>query len=70
MLTPNKLGTALYYARLEANITQEKAAELVDVCVETIRNIEYSKTKPNLKTVLKLWIVYELPKETLWDYQI
>ena len=65
----NTIGMTLYNARLRKNMTQEDAAELAKVCVETIRNIESGRTMPKLQTALKLWVIYDLPKEMLWDYQ-
>ena len=64
-----KLGTALRNARQQKNITQEKAAELAEVCVETIRNIESNKTTPKIYTVLLLWDIYGIPKAKLWLFK-
>ena len=62
------MGKILAAARKEKHISQERAAEWVDVSVTTIRNIEHGDTFPRMETVLALWDIYGLPKEDIWDH--
>jgi len=62
------MGTVLANAMRENHISQELAAELADVSVETIRNIEHGNTFPRMETVFALWDVYELPKDDIWEF--
>lgn len=62
------LGTALHQGRLNKKLTQEEAAEIVDVSVETIRNIEHGYTIAQMPTVYTLWDVYDLPKDEVWEH--
>lgn len=62
------MGIVLANARRENHISQEFAAELADVSVETIRNIEHGNTFPRMETVFALWDIYELPRDDIWEY--
>ena len=68
MLNPVSLGETLRTARRQNHLTQEEAAEIANVSVETIRNIEHGETVPLIHTVLVLWDIYSLPREKLWEY--
>ena len=69
MFISNNLGSTLRTARMQKNMTQEEVAELVGVCVETIRNIETGKTKPSYDVLLRLWDTYRLPMKMLRLYK-
>lgn len=62
------MGMILANARREKHISQELAAELTDVSVETIRNIEHGNTFPRMETVFALWDIYGLPQEDIWKH--
>lgn len=62
------MGKILANARKQKQISQEFAAELVDVSVETIRNIEHGNTFPRMETIFALWDIYGLPRDDVWDY--
>ncbi len=62
------MGRILAAARKENHISQELAAELADVSVDTIRNIEHGNTFPRMETVFALWDIYGLPRDDIWDY--
>lgn len=62
------MGMILANARREKHISQELVAELTDVSVETIRNIEHGNTFPRMETVFALWDIYGLPKEDIWKH--
>lgn len=62
------MGAMLCSQRVHKGITQEKAAEIVGVSVETVRNIEHGYTIPNMATVFALWDIYCLPKENIWAF--
>jgi len=63
-----EFGSILFQARISKKITQEGAAEIVGVAVETIRNIEHGYTTSHLETLMALWDVYGLPKNEIWKY--
>ena len=62
------MGIILANARREKHISQELAAELTDVSVETIRNIEHGSTFPRMETVFALWDIYGLPRDDIWKH--
>lgn len=52
-------------------VSQEELAELADISVDTISNIERGRFMPSLKTFVKLCNALELsPNEILEDYII
>ena len=63
-----RLGLTLHDARRQKNMTQEEAAEIIDVSVETIRNIEHGDTSPNISTVFALFDIYGLHGHEIWLY--
>ena len=65
MLDFVSIGKQLCAAREALKITQEQAAEIVDVSVETIRNIEHGHTTPSVSTLYALFDLYELPPDVL-----
>jgi len=48
-----EIGSILFRARISKKLTQDEAAEIVGVAVETIRNIEHGYTTSHLKTLPK-----------------
>ncbi len=62
------MGIFLTNARKKKHLSQELVAELVDVSVHTIRNIEHGDTFPRMETVLALWDIYDLPRDDIWKY--
>ncbi|MGF6375712.1 transcriptional regulator with XRE-family HTH domain [Clostridiales Family XIII bacterium PM5-7] len=52
-------------ARLSANLTQEQAAELLDVSRQTISNWETGKTYPDIISVIKMSDVYDISLDHL-----
>ncbi len=63
-----RLGLTLHDARRQKKMTQEEAAEIIDVSVETIRNIEHGDTSPNIATVFALCDIYGLYEYEIWRY--
>ena len=61
-------GLTLHDARRKKNMTKEEVAEIIDVSVETIRNIEHGDTSPNIATVLALCDIYGLYEYEIWRY--
>ena len=64
------IGYRLRQARKSWKITQEQAAEIIDVSVETIRNIEHGYTKTSTATICALLDLYELPTDILRKYYV
>ncbi len=62
------MGAFLKKSRRNVKITQESAAEMAKVSVETIRNIEHGQTIPNMATIFALWDAYGLPIENIWEF--
>ena len=62
------MGIFLTNARKKKHLSQELVAELADVSVHTIRNIEHGDTFPRMETVLALWDIYDLPRDDIWEY--
>ena len=54
-------------ARINANLTQKKAAELIGVSFTTLSNYETGKTSPTQKRCIKIAEVYNIPVELLRD---
>ena len=70
MLNFVSLGSCLRQWRLSWKITQEQAAESVNVSVETIRNIEHGNTTPSVDTLCALLDLYEIPMKILEQHYI
>ena len=63
-----ELGSFLYKRRKEIGYTQETVAEIIGISARTLRNIEYNDTTPEFENIIKLWDLYELEPEELFDF--
>ena len=68
MIFLNELGSFLYSRRKEIGYTQEIVAEIIGVSARTLRNIEYNYTTPEFENIIKLWDLYELEPERLFEF--
>ena len=60
-----ELGKKLKNARIEAGLTQEKAAEKIDVSRQTISNWENEKSYPDIISVIALSDLYSVSLDEL-----
>lgn len=60
-----EIGKKLKNARIEAGITQEKAAEKIDVSRQTISNWENEKSYPDIISVIALSDLYSVSLDEL-----
>ena len=60
-----KIGKKLKNARIEAGLTQEKAAEKIDVSRQTISNWENEKSYPDIISVIALSDLYSVSLDEL-----
>lgn len=60
-----KAGFTLKTARERKGLTQEKAANLIGVSVDTLGNYERGKSYPDIPVLRKIEEVYEVPYERL-----
>ena len=60
-----EIGKKLKNARIEAGLTQEKAAEKIDVSRQTISNWENEKSYPDIISVIALSDLYSLSIDEL-----
>lgn len=60
-----EIGKKLKNARLEAGLTQEKAAEKIDVSRQTISNWENEKSYPDIISVIALSDLYSVSLDEL-----
>ena len=60
-----EIGTKLKNARIEAGLTQEKAAEKIDVSRQTISNWENEKSYPDIISVIALSDLYSVSLDEL-----
>ena len=60
-----KIGKKLKNARIEAGLTQEKAAEKIDVSRQTISNWENEKSYPDIISVIALSELYSVSLDEL-----
>ena len=60
-----EIGKKLKNARIEAGLTQEKAAEKIDVSRETISNWENEKSYPDIISVIALSDLYSVSLDEL-----
>ena len=70
MILHDSLGPVLAKARKGKRISQELVAEITEVSVWTIRNIEHGNTHGHMNTIFVLWDIYGLPRIDIWDYYI
>lgn len=61
----NRIGKKLKNARIEAGLTQEKAAEKIDVSRQTISNWENEKSYPDIISVIALSELYSVSLDEL-----
>ena len=60
-----EIGKKLKNARIEAGLTQEKAAEIIDVSRQTISNWENEKSYPDIISVIALSDLYSVSLDEL-----
>ena len=60
-----EIGKKLKNARIEAGLTQEKAAEKIDVSRQTISNWENEKSYPDIISVIALSYLYSVSLDEL-----
>ena len=60
-----EIGKKLKNARIEAGLTQEKAAEKIDVSSQTISNWENEKSYPDITSVIALSDLYSVSLDEL-----
>lgn len=60
-----EIGKKLKNARIEAGLTQEKAAEKIDVSRQTISNWENEKSYPDIISVIALSALYSVSLDEL-----
>ena len=60
-----EIGKKLKNARIEAGLTQEKAAEKIDVSRQTISNWEKEKSYPDIVSVIALSDLYSVSLDEL-----
>lgn len=60
-----EIGKKLKNARIEAGLTQEKAAEKIDVSRQTISNWENEKSYPDIISVIALSDLYSVSLDAL-----
>ena len=60
-----EIGKKLKNARIEAGLTQEKAAEKIDVSRQTISNWENEKSYPDINSVIALSDLYSVSLDEL-----
>ena len=60
-----EIGEKLKNARIEAGLTQEKAAEKIDVSSQTISNWENEKSYPDIISVIALSDLYSVSLDEL-----
>ena len=54
---------SLTAARVNAGLSQKKAAEMLEINVATLRNYERGKTCPNWELVHKMETIYDMPSD-------
>lgn len=60
-----EIGRKLREARIRSGLTQEKAAEKIDISRQTISNWENEKSYPDIVSVIKLSDVYSVSLDVL-----
>ena len=63
-----KLSELLYNRRNLLGYTQETVAAIIDISDRTLRNIEYGLVVPDIETIMKLWDLYELSPDDLFEF--
>ena len=62
-------GLKLKTLRNKAGITQEKMADVIDVTIETISNIERGIHGPRFDTLEKIASTLKVPVKDLFDFE-
>lgn len=65
-----KLCDMLRCGRTAKGYTMEDAAEIAEVSVETIRNMEHRRNNIRLETLMILWDAYGLKRDGIMNYYI
>ena len=60
-----KAGFTLKTARERKGLTQERAAKLIGISVDTLGNYERGKSYPDIPVLRKIEEIYEIPYEKL-----
>ena len=68
-LDPKALAKRLLALRKKYCLTRERAAEVLDTTVETIRNIEKGRSEPRLSTLRKYEAAFHIPAHRILDPQ-
>ena len=63
-----EIGKYIAIKRNELGLTQRELAERSEISVSALARIEFNRTKPSLKTLLKLEKALNLEFGTLLDY--
>lgn len=58
----------MYNKRNSLGYTQETVSAIIDISDRTLRNIEYGLVVPDIETIMKLWDLYELSPEELFEF--
>ncbi|MBO6133201.1 MAG: helix-turn-helix transcriptional regulator [Lachnospiraceae bacterium] len=62
---PNNLKISLAAARVNADLTQEEAAQLMKISKSTLVSWEKHKTFPSVSQAEKLYALYNRPKDSI-----
>ena len=65
-----KLCDMLIYGRKAKGCTVEDAAEIAEVSVETIRNMEHKRNNIRIETLMILWDAYGLKCDGIMNYYV
>lgn len=65
MSIKHRFASAVYRARKENHLTQEKAAEALDISVRWYQLIEYGKRLPSTTLALKIIVYFEIDGKAL-----
>lgn len=66
----NKLSDVLICGRKAKGYTVEDAAEIAEVTVETIRNMEHKRNDIRIGTLMILWDAYGLRRDGIMNYYV
>ena len=66
----NKLSDVLICGRKSKGYTLEDAAEIAEVSVETIRNMEHKRNNIRVGTLMILWDAYGLKRDGIMNYYV
>lgn len=62
------LGNSLYQARKNSGLSQEEAAERLDVSRQTVSKWETEETLPDIRQLQKMAVLYRLSLDQLTDF--